>query len=81
MKDAVKQVGDKFLIPIKIENLSDKTPAKAIFLINVISNGTNESHPFEIEYLSRHSAKVMYWSYDKDPSELEIKIELKSYQF
>ncbi len=81
LTESISQEGNIYILPIRVENLSDRTPSKAIFQIKTGDADQVQKDEFEIEYLSRHSSKIIYWSLDQDPRNKNIEIQLKNYQF
>lgn len=81
LKDKIKEVGDHYVIPIRIHNLGDKTPTTARFRIDVVESGEKSSHRIDVEYLSRLSSKTVFWVNEKNLSEADVTVTSESYQF
>jgi uncharacterized protein (TIGR02588 family) len=81
LRDGIKQVGDSFVVPIKIKNLGEKTPTKARFRIEVNDGAEKFTQEIDVEYLSRLSSKTVYWVHHKNVIDSDIKVTSESYQF
>lgn len=79
-KDKVHQVGENYILPVKIENLGNRTATKATFSVEILVEGSEEKSQIDLDYLARHSSKTFYLAHRKNLSHLTISIKLESYQ-
>ncbi|HXH73542.1 MAG TPA: hypothetical protein VNJ08_01155 [Bacteriovoracaceae bacterium] len=77
LTEKIRRSGAHYIIPIKLENKGEKTPVRARFRIEV--SGAN--YTIDVEYLSRKSSKMIYWTHEQEVRGPDIKVTLESYQF
>lgn len=68
------RAGNRFVLPIEIENRGGKTVAYASFSIAITGPDGKESETFELKYLAGNSKRRIYKYLPRDPKDVRIDL-------
>ena len=77
----VRQVGNRYVLPIDIENKGDKAVGRANIRITIHGSQGTQTDDFEIQYLGKRSKTRIYRYFERDPRALKVEISPTHYAF
>lgn len=76
-----KQVGDRYVLPVEIENRGQKTIGYASFRIVITAPHGTQTDSIELQYLAKNSRTRIYKYLERDPKHSRIDISPIYYKF